>query len=592
MNQKQNVKQKLAEYFKCKKDPLYFIETYVQLEMVGGNKLMKMYEPQKKLLRTLLLDHHLVALKSRQIGISTLIQAYICYVFTFYKNVVVGIVSRDGPEATDFCKKTISMLQNLPDFIRPKFTKDTEQTFILDNGCKFYASQVNDSKPGGLFRGKSITIAVIDEAAFIRKIDEAYTGMAPSLFKSQSVAKQNNVPYGTIIISTPNRTVGIGKWYYQQWKQAWETDSIFKPCKIHWKEIKEFADDPMWYKIQCELLGNVQWKIDQELEMKFIASSDSFLPSEVVLKLNDSEKDPIAILNINGYDFYQYAKPDHNKFYLIGVDTASASGLDYSALQVVDYETLEQCAEFKDKMRVDEFCKLIDLVNKVYPNNMIVVENNSYGNQVVEFLTQTGSFYRMYQQEQKNVNKKSTKYRYGLYTGPQTRPLIIDALYTTILEDPNIIKGKRTILELIGLVNKENGRVEADEGENDDLSFAYAFCCYVKLYDPPLGMASQFIHKNLADQIVDITAMNFDKQSFNPEIYELPTEIQDDKIGASEKTNKLIHRHIKKNLLKIMNEDGPNIDISKILGFNISTGERREELKRQSGKEELGDWKI
>jgi len=575
------VKKQLREYFKCKNDPIYFIENYVQLELPGGNVLMKLYAPQKVFLLSLIKDHHLVALKSRQIGISTLAQAYVTYVFTFYKNVVAGMVSRDGPEATDFCRKIMSMIKNLPKFLRPVFDKDTEQTFILDNGCKFYASQVNAAKPQGLFRGKAITIAIIDEAAHIVKIDDAYTGMAPALFKSQKVARMNGVPYATLIISTPNRTVGLGKWYYKQWKAAWETDSIFKPHKIHWTDVVEFRDDPTWYKTQCDLLGNVQWKIEQELEMKFVASSNSFFDSDVVLELNASEADPLREIEIMRYKFRQFAMPEPNKFYLLGVDTASEAGPDFSTIQVIDYETFEQVGEFQDHLRVDQFCRIIDLVNKIYQNNMIVVENNSYGNQVVEFLTQTGSSYRLYQQKTKNSqsNKRTTKYKYGLYTGPQTRPLMLDALYTYVKDDPSLIKAKRTMLELIGLIVKSSGRVEADEGEHDDLALSLAFCAYVKMYDPPLGVAGGFVSQNLVDQIVDTVGMNFDDEVFNPSLFGLSMEVSDDRVGSKEKTNKIIHDHIKKNLKSLVNGN-PNIDISELLGFNVTTGKRRQEFKK------------
>jgi len=568
-NQSQ-VKHQLSEFFKCKKDPIYFIENYVQLEAPGGNVLMKLYEPQKIFLMSLINDHHCIALKSRQIGISTLTQAYVTYVFTFYKNVVCGMVSIDGSESTSFCKTIISMLNNLPDFLRPKFVKDTEQTFILDSGCKFYASQVNSAKPGGLFRGRAITIAIVDEAAHILKIDEAYTGMAPALFKSQKVAALNNVPYGTIIISTPNRTAGIGKWYYTQWKSAFERNSIFKPHQIHWSQVKEFAEDPNWYRQQCEILGNVKWKIEQELEMKFVASSNSLFDSDVVLKLNDSEKDPSTEMNILSYTLRQYDTPQRDKFYLIGVDTASEAGPDFSTIQVVDYETFEQVAEFQDHLRVDQFCRIIDLVNKIYPNNMLIVESNSYGNQVIEFLTQTGTTYTLYHQKIKNGENKNGRVKYGLYTGPQTRPLMMDALYTYIKSDPSIVKGKRTILELIGLVQKSNDRIEADEGEHDDLCLALAFCAYVKMYDPPLGMASAYMNKNLIDQIVETIGSNFGEISYDADMYNLGNDYGDNKINTRDKINRVISKHIKNNLISMSNNSSI-INTTDLLGFSVFT---------------------
>jgi len=579
-----NTKYQVQEYFKCKSDPIYFIEHYIKLELPGGDVLMKLYRPQKRMLLSMVRDHFLIALKSRQIGISTLIQAFIVYIFVFYKNVVVGIVSRDGPESTDFCRKVIGMIKKLPDFMRPKFEKDTEQTFILDNGCQLYASQVNDANPGALFRGKAITLAIIDEAAFIPKIDDAYTGFAPALFKAQKVAKMNGVPFGTFIISTPNRTVGIGKWYYSQWKYAHEHDTIYIPHKIHWKEVEEFANDPTWYKQQCDLLHNIQWKIDQELEMKFVASSDSFFSGDTVSKLNSSITQPMSVIKIDRYNLHQYALPNANRFYLIGIDIASSGGNDYSALQVVDYESFEQVAEFKDKLRVDEFCRIIDLVNKIYPNNLIVPESNSYGNQVCEFLTKTGTYYRIYQQKLKNVNsnKKTTRYRYGLWTGPQTRPLLLDALYTFIEEDPGIVKGERTILELIGLVRKPSGRVEADESEHDDLSFALGFCAYVKMYDPPMNVINESINKNLVDQIVSTIEMNQDGHMMNASLINLSEEEQSDRVTVIARSNKVIHKIIKDNLFNLSNNSvtGNSVDVNSILGFNVRTGQRKDEPGR------------
>jgi len=565
----------VEEYFKCKNDIIYYIENYIQLSLPGGNQLMKLYQPQKRVINSFMTNHHVISLKSRQIGISTLTQVYIAYIVTFYKNVVIGMVSRDGNESTDFCRKTMSLINNLPDFLRPRFIKETEQTFILDNGCQFFASQVNESKPGGLFRSKAITLAIIDEAAHIGRIDEAYTGMAPALFKSQKVARENGVPFGTIIISTPNKTVGLGKWYYDKWVTAQEPGTLFTAEKVHWKDVKEFRDDPMWYKTQCEILENVQWKIDQELEMKFVASEGSFFPPDTISELNECEKEPIAkYLVENKYEILQFAPRIMDKFYLIGIDTASASGDDNSTIQVIDYETFDQVMEFRDKLRVDEFCKVVATVAKIYPNNLMIPENNTYGNQVMEYLTKSGASYRLYQQKVVNTQKKNakTRFRYGLYTGSQTRPLIIDALYTYIVENPSLVKSRRTILELIGLIKSKSGKVEADAGANDDLALALAMCAYVKMYDPPIGMGSNVIsNDNEIETIVETIALNLDSSLYVPTRYS-STRLNGtpmDRVSINAKLNKSIMNHVSNNLATMgqLNSSGNTvIDISKILG--------------------------
>ena len=70
-------------------------------------------------------------------------QIHVAWICTFFENAVIGVVSKSGAESTDFCRKTLAVIDKLPEWVRPKFKKRTEQTFILENGCKFYAAAIN-----------------------------------------------------------------------------------------------------------------------------------------------------------------------------------------------------------------------------------------------------------------------------------------------------------------------------------------------------------------------------------------------------------------------------------------------------------------
>lgn len=551
-----SIEEQLKEFYRCRLDIEYFISTYIEIEEVGGNVNLQMHGAQKRVLKSILEKHYVIMLKSRQVGMSTIIQAYITWVCTFYKNITVGLVSKDGAEATDFAKKVMSMIKTLPPWMRPKFTKDTEQTFMLDNGCKFYSSQVNSSRPESLFRGKSVTIAVLDEAAHCPYIDEAYTGFGPTLFKAHKVAKTKNVPFSTIVISTPNKTIGIGGWFYKLWCNSQQENSLFKPEEIHWKDIPEFRDDTNWYKQQCLVLGNDLNKIRQELDMQFLSSTNSFFDADTVEDLNTVAKEPINKIRLEGELLFQYRHFNSNKFYLIGIDTATAYGEDFSAIQVIDYETCEQVAEFRSKLRVDDFCKIIEKLYTIFPRSLLIPESNACGNQVVEYFTKRASLARIYIPK-KNANSKNLKrkYKYGISTSAITRPLIIDSLYTYIKEKPDIIKSKRTILELIGLITKTNGRVEADVGNTDDLAMAFAFCTYVRMYDPPAHIASK-TSVALQEDALDIARYNLDEYSVDP------INLADIRDGDSlALKNKKIQEYIKKNSKE-------PLDISKLVKFS------------------------
>ena len=512
----------LEEMIKCKNDIIYFIEHYCKIPTPGGSEVMKLYEPQKAAIQTMVNDHYIVTLKSRQVGMSCLSQCYCTWCNTFYENVVTGILSRSGDEASDFNRKVTNMIDELPEWMRPKYVKRTEQTFILENGCQSFSTGVNPANPSSVFRGKSLSCLIIDEAAFISGIQDAFTSCGPSLVKAQQSARECGNPYCTFIISTPNKTSGMGKFYFDMWSKANNGVSIYKPVILKWNMIKEFASDPNWYKTQCEILNNVEWRIAQELNCEFIQGGNSFLPAKTIKALQNCEQDPITEVNLDGAILKIWEQPKEDKFYLIGIDTASAYGSDSSTIEVIDYVECKQVAELRTKSRVDEFCPVVAKVAKIYANNIIIPECNSFGNQVCEYLTKKDSEgnYNLYQTKTKNPTlntqiKNKIKYRYGIYTNPLNRPLIIDALYTCITEDPSCIRSRQAILELIGLITDNSGKIQAEQGEHDDLSMALAFCFYVRQYDPPTGLKSIIGSKDAIEDSMEIIGWNNDSNGFD-----------------------------------------------------------------------------
>lgn len=552
----------IEEYTKCKNDLIYFIENYVMIPTPGGDQKFTLYDRQKDYLNYVEKEKHTIILKSRQVGASTCIQGWCTWICTFYENAIIGVVSKSGSEASDFAKKTMDMIDKLPDWLRPDFKKRTQQSFILRNGCEFHVAAVSPVNPENCLRGKSLTVAVIDESAFINYMDRAITGFGPALSKAQQSARLRGIPYGTVIISTPNKTTGTGKWYFDMWKKAQSGTCEYKPFLLHWRQIPEFANDPDWYTTQCGILGNVKWRIEQELECTFVASENSFFDSDTIRKLNEIKNDPINIITINGHDLKLYEKPDREKFYLIGIDAASAYGEDKSVCWIMDYETGNQVAEFHSKLRVDDFCPIIEEICKIYPNHLLIPECNSYGNQICEYLTKKG-VYNLYQTKIKGntvgANAKGPKYRYGLYTNPMNRPLIIDAMYTMVSENIEGIKSPATALELVSLVNDGNGKVLADDGEHDDLVLAFSFCCYVRLYDPPKTLISKSTSKEEKETISDVVEWNNAENgivNIAPDLAKMYDRAEDetDPIKRQQMINKSFRTFISTNLEKLIEQ--------------------------------------
>jgi len=514
---KQNKKAKLRglakkyiqEYISCKKNFTYFSKKYIKIEVPGEDIILKPYAKQEELVEQIERYKNVLVLKSRQTGISTIIQAYSAWLTVFYDNVVVGIISKDFREATDFARAIRGMVEKLPDWMKPSkgfqgkgFAKRTEQSFILTNGSKVYASPVNPNAPEKTLRGKAITFLVIDEAAFIGYIDQAWTSMVPALSTNQMHAKKAGVPYGTVILSTPNKTVGMGKWYFENYAKSINKDSIFKPFQIHWKMIPELANDPNWYKTQCEMFSNDPRKIAQELELKFLPAEGAFFTPEIMEKVQESCKDPIESLQLFNGEAWIWQKPIPGRSYLIGVDTAPEHGLDKSAITAWDYQTLEQVWEYQGKLKILDFVKIVQVVARSYPGIIVVESTGGYGNQVLEQLGISELSTMLY----KETRGPQTIVP-GLSNNAKTRPLMIDALYSYINQYPESVRSKRLALELTGLVSKKSGKIEADIGCHDDLALATACCFYVRKYDPPVLIDTERF-ANAAQDMVGVIDFN------------------------------------------------------------------------------------
>jgi len=508
----------VAEYLHCKKDFEFFCNNYIYIELPGKDVHLHPYRKQLELIDLIEKDHYVLVLKSRQIGISTITQAYAAWLTIFFDNTVIGIISKDGKEATDFARAIRGMIEKLPDWMKPPrgvlgrgFAKRTEQSFILTNGSKVFASPVNPNQPDKTLRGKAITLLVIDEAAYVNYIESAWTSMVPALSTNQMQARKNNIPFGTVVLSTPNKTVGVGQWYFKRYQRSISGDDIFKPFIIHYKMIPELAEDPTWYKTQCELFEHDHRKIAQELELKFLPSEGSFFDAVTIEKVQNSVIQPIQKLKLYNGEIWKFANGIPGRYYILGVDTAPEHGEDKSAISVWDYETLEQVWEYQGKCKVLDFVKVVKVAATEYPG-LLVIESNSYGNQVVE---------NMYHSEYGTMVYKETRGRQtqfpGISTNSKTRPLMIDALYSYITQYPEIVKSERLALELAGLVTKTNGRVEGDSGCRDDIAFSTSVCFYVRKYDPPV-MINMMQNQVMEQELKDIVDYNTEKRfEFNNE---------------------------------------------------------------------------
>ena len=107
--------EQVQEFFKCKEDPIYFIETYMKVIHVDhGLMTIKLYPYQERLINLCIKHRRVVAEQSRQSGKTTGIVAFFLWYIIFNKDVTVGIFANKESVARQILSRLQLAYKHLP----------------------------------------------------------------------------------------------------------------------------------------------------------------------------------------------------------------------------------------------------------------------------------------------------------------------------------------------------------------------------------------------------------------------------------------------------------------------------------------------
>jgi hypothetical protein len=480
---------KLIEFEKCLRDPIYFIDNYVQDFTTPEPVPITLYPKQRKIVEALTNNHFCIILGSRQCGKTVCVEAYMAWLVLFHPNYHISVLSRKG----DFTFQIIYEVKRVLQLLKPPFTvemddkgqghseKNLEGKFRLINKSSINAITVPKENPAEAGRGVRSSFIFIDEASQINHLQKIFTGLGPSTGRVFTRCKKDGIPYGIALAGTPNGMTGIGEYYYLQWMMAEAEQTEYKSIKFHWSEVPEYGEE--WYAEQCRKYNYDMRTINQELDLLFLGSDDSFLPDADIKKLQQLElTDPQEYVDIKTGDGFTFKlnifeKPKEGETYLVGVDPATRSGPDFTCVSVSKFGTGEQVAEYFGKCSVTQACVIAREACRYYVNSIIIAEANGLGNQVVEYC-EKDDFLRFRTYYTMIRSGKDFRKKYGMANTNITRPQILDSIYQTVTNNPEHIRSKPLRDQLLGLQNK-SGRIE---GSPDDAVFAYGFTQCARSY--------------------------------------------------------------------------------------------------------------
>lgn len=483
------------EYKKCLADPVYFMRKYVKIQHpIRGTIAFDLYTFQAKTLKDFADHDFSIVLKSRQMGISTLVAAYSLWLMVFHKDKNVLIISIKQDVSKEIVSKVRFANDNLPSWIKVPCKEDNRLSLKLINGSQITAT----SSATSAGRSQALSLLIIDEAAFVEKAEEIWAAAQPTLSTGGKA----------IILSTPN---GVGNFFHKMWVQAEEGTNKFFPIKLPWHLHPE--RDDAWRKEQDRVSENLK-KTAQELDCDFLSSGATVIDLVLIQWFKQSfMKDPVEKRGINqDYWIWQYPTYAPGVSYIVAADVARGDGEDYSTFHVLNAKNMEQCAEYKGHIPTKEFGNMLVSVATDYNNALLIVEREGPGWATLQQIIDRGypnTFYgsadlRYVDVEQQMTNKYNAEEKKlvpGFATTLRTRPTIISNMCQYFVDKSISLYSKRLYSELEVFI-WENHKAQATRGYNDDLVMALCIGIWVRDTALRLNLERLELTKATMNQIV------------------------------------------------------------------------------------------
>jgi len=464
----------INEIIKCGKDPVYFMNKYLKIQHpLKGLINFNTFNFQDDCVQDFN-DHRFnIILKSRQLGLSTLVAAYAVWQACFYKEKNILIIATKLAVAQNFIRKVKTYIKSMPNWLLvPIITANNKQQVEFSNGSQIKA--VPTSEDAG--RSEALSLLIVDEAAFVRNFDELWMGLYPTLSTGGRA----------ILLSTPN---GVGGQYHDIYSKALRKENEFNAIKLMW-DVHPERDD-VWFEKETKNMSKKQ--VAQELLCDFSSSGDTFLSNEVLEDIRIMTNSPIEKSGPSGNIWY-WDYPLEGNNYIVSCDIARGDSGDYSTFHVINTNKLSVSAEFKGKIPPDQFAVVVYDIARRFNSAMICPENNAYGYTMLVKLADLAY---------KNIyfSSEKEKYRYlygegdnlgkaGFTTSKESRDKILANLEECLRNKKIKTRSQRLYAELKTFI--WNGKkITAMKGYNDDLIMSLAIGSWIAASNSSTYNASQ-----------------------------------------------------------------------------------------------------
>jgi len=490
----------VKELTKCKADIKYWINNYVKTKSsVGGMIPFELYPFQEKTVDDFVENRFNIVLKSRQMGISWLSAAFAAWYAIFYDSKEIGILANKQIAAQNMLQKVKDVIDYLPDWMKyaldvDEFQKRNDLSIVLKNKSTVVASSTTDDA----FRGYTLSLLIVDEAAFIPDFEETWKSIFPTLI----------VGGRSIVLSTP---AGQGNYYHKLYTDAEGGLNEFNAICLGWEQHPSRNDQ--WALEQIRAHGEKYFA--QEFACQFLGSGDTLISAKWIAYIDAKWiREPTYKGSGDEFGIWYWKPPVVGHNYVIAADFASGnddisqgegsdkSKTDFNACVVFDLDgerdeyddndektgrkipCVEQVAEYCGKMTTTKFADILLNFGIAYNNALVVWENNAGWSQTTENRFLEKQYYNVYREpkspDKKGFNIYDVNNKAGIATTKRTRNAYTDKFSEAITTEEFIYYSKRLHNEVKTFeYNPKKDRYEATKSNHDDIVMSSCICLYV-----------------------------------------------------------------------------------------------------------------
>lgn len=170
------------------------------------------WDCQTNLLKDFLNNRFNLVLHARQTGVTTATLVYILWKALFLKDQRIGIIVRNKNWARNYINSLLELYNKVSFGKKPLLLEDRDFLLEFSNGSYIYASTLHDTGCG-----ESLTLAVVEQAAFIENADDMWVSLYPTL----------EIEGSAIISSCAHYERGL---FYD----LWTNENQFNKTKLLW----------------------------------------------------------------------------------------------------------------------------------------------------------------------------------------------------------------------------------------------------------------------------------------------------------------------------------------------------------------------